>query len=466
MGVGRRELLIGTLGFGVAAAAGPRAANAGDAADNPQGFSTYGILPAGGDLDQTATLQLAADQAAETGTPLFLPAGVYSTSRLTLKSGTQIEGVPGRSILRYRDGDAILSMTQAENIRLAGLVLDGGAKPLPDDGSLLAATEIKHLDIANCRFIGSTEDGVVLRKVSGWIKDCEIGDIRKAGLFSEDAGGFQIAHNHVHDCGDNGILVWRSEAGEDGTIVTSNNIERIAAKSGGSGQNGNAINVFRAGSVLVNGNRIADCAYSAIRSNSGSNCQMIGNSCARLGEVALYAEFSFEGAVIASNVVDKAATGIAVTNFNEGGRLAVVQGNLIRNLNFRKDVDRPRQRHRHRGRRRGDGKCHRECARLRHRRRLAELPARLEHHRQSDPQRPYRHRRLHRSVGRHGADRQQHDQRTEGRRHPRHGRADADRTRPRQGKHLRLPQPRGPWKRLALSARNESGIALALRRVA
>ena len=197
----------------------------------------------------------------------------------------------------------------------------------------------KHLDIANCRFIGSTEDGVVLRKVSGWIKDCEIGDIRKAGLFSEDAGGFQIAHNHVHDCGDNGILVWRSEAGEDGTIVTSNNIERIAAKSGGSGQNGNAINVFRAGSVLVNGNRIADCAYSAIRANSGSNCQMIGNSCARLGEVALYAEFSFEGAVIASNVVDKAATGIAVTNFNEGGRLAVVQGNLIRNLNFRKDVD-------------------------------------------------------------------------------------------------------------------------------
>ena len=336
MGVGRRELLIGTLGFGVAAAAGPRAA---DSEDNPQGFSTYGILPAGGDLDQTATLQLAADQAAETGTPLFLPAGVYSTSRLTLKSGTQIEGAPGRSILRYRDGDAILSMTQAENIRLAGLVLDGGAKPLPDDGSLLAATGIKHLDIANCRFIGSTEDGVVLRKVSGWIKDCEIGDIRKAGLFSEDAAGVQIAHNHVRDCGDNGILVWRSEAGEDGTIVTSNNIERIAAKSGGSGQKGNAINVFRAGSVLVNGNRIADCAYSAIRANSCSNCQMIGNSCARLGEVALYAEFSFEGAVIASNVIDRAATGIAVTNFNEGGRLAVVQGNLIRNLNFRKDVD-------------------------------------------------------------------------------------------------------------------------------
>lgn len=66
---------------------------------------------------------------------------------------------------------------------------------------------------------------------------------------------------------------------------------------------------------------------------------MIGNSCARAGEVALYAEFAFEGAVIANNIVDDAAMGISVTNFNEGGRLAVVQGNLIRNIFFRKDAD-------------------------------------------------------------------------------------------------------------------------------
>jgi len=339
MSVGRRQLLMGGLGLGLAAAAGPRLAASREETDAPQAFSTSGIVPGGGEIDQTATLQLAADDAAETGTPLFLPAGIYSTSRLTLKSGTQITGVPGRSILHYRDGGAILSLENVENVRLAGLVLDGEGKPLGERGALLAATETKHLDLSDCRFVGSAEDGVVLRKVSGWIKDCEIGDIRKAGLFSEDAGGLQIAHNHVRDCGDNGILVWRSEQGEDATIVAANRIERIAAKSGGSGQNGNAINVFRAGSVLISGNRIADCAFSAIRSNSGSNCQMIGNSCARLGEVALYAEFSFEGAVIANNLVDRAAIGVSVTNFNEGGRLAVVQGNLIRNLFLRKDVE-------------------------------------------------------------------------------------------------------------------------------
>ena len=94
---------------------------------------------------------------------------------------------------------------------------------------------------------------MVPRKVSGRITDCEIGDVRKAGLFSEDAAGLEIAHNHVRDCGDNGILVWRSDLGEDATIVSANRIERIAAKSGGSGQNGNAINVFRAGPMIVNG---------------------------------------------------------------------------------------------------------------------------------------------------------------------------------------------------------------------
>ena len=336
MAVGRREVMLGTLGIGVALAAGPRRARAVDV-DIPQPFSTYGIVPGEG-IDQTASLQDAADQAAQSGTPFFLPPGNYTTYKLALKSGTQIQGVPGKSVLRYNGGGSLISIENAAGIRLTGLTLSGEAKPI-DGGPLLVADEVKGLDLSGCRIIGSAEDGAVLRKVSGRITDCEFGDIRKVGLFSEDAAGLEIAHNHVRDCGDNGILVWRSAAGEDGTIVTSNRIERIAAKSGGSGQNGNGINVFRAGSVLVNGNRIADCAFSAVRSNSGSNCQMIGNSCARLGEVALYAEFSFEGAVIANNIVDKAAIGVSVTNFNEGGRLAVVQGNLVRNIFFRKDND-------------------------------------------------------------------------------------------------------------------------------
>jgi len=136
----------------------------------------------------------------------------------------------------------------------------------------------------------------------------------------------------VRGAGNSGILVWRSAPGDDGTLVADNRIEGVSASAGGSGQYGNAINIFRADNVIVRGNRIRNAAFSAVRGNAASNLQITGNTCTALGEVALYAEFGFEGAVIANNVVDSAAFGVSVTNFNEGGRLAVVQGNLIRNL--------------------------------------------------------------------------------------------------------------------------------------
>lgn len=107
---------------------------------------------------------------------------------------------------------------------------------------------------------------------------------------------------------------------------------QILARSGGSGQNGNGINMFPASGVRVEGNRITD---SAVSGNAASTILILGNAFQRIGEVALYAEFVFEGAVIANNLVDGAAAGISVTNLNVCGRLAVVHGNLVRNLERR-----------------------------------------------------------------------------------------------------------------------------------
>jgi uncharacterized secreted repeat protein (TIGR03808 family) len=192
--------------------------------------------------------------------------------------------------------------------------------------------------LADIAVRGGLLNGIALSNSSGTIRDCTISGHRQAGVLSLDARGLTITHCTVSDCANNGIQIWRSAPGEDGSIVTANRIERIAAKGGGTGQNGNGVNVFRAGGVLVSGNRIETCAYSAIRGNAASNIQMVGNACRDIGEVALYAEFGFEGALISSNVVDKAAAGVSVTNFNEGGRLAVVTGNLIRNL-FRREAE-------------------------------------------------------------------------------------------------------------------------------
>ncbi len=128
-------------------------------------------------------------------------------------------------------------------------------------------------------------------------------------------------------------MVWRSAKGDDGTILRANRISDIRADAGGTGEYGNAIAVFRAGGVVVEGNLIRRVAYTAVRNNSGSNVTVANNNIAGCGEVALYAEFAFDGAVIAGNIVDGARTGIEVTNFaDHGGRMAAVNGNLIRNI--------------------------------------------------------------------------------------------------------------------------------------
>jgi len=186
--------------------------------------------------------------------------------------------------------------------------------------------------IVDCDIRAAGRHGVMLEGIEGEVTGSTIVGAEDAAIFSLDARGLRLAGNTIRGAGNNGILVWRSAPGDDGTLVLDNRITEIAARAGGSGQNGNAVNVFRAGNVMVRGNRIDTAAFSAVRGNAAANLQMLGNTCTGLGEVALYAEYSFEGAVIANNVVDGAAIGVAVTNFREGGRLAVVQGNIIRNL--------------------------------------------------------------------------------------------------------------------------------------
>ena len=321
-------LVLGAVLPTVAVAAGPRtkeaAANATDA----------GAVAANTGTDQSKALQSAIDRAAERGQILTLPPGRYLVQGLKLRPGGHIRGTPGRTILAHGGPGTLITGDGADRTRLEGLVIESGAHALTgaSHAGLVAIARSRGLVLADLQVQGSRANGIVLERCSGSIRDCEIAGAALAGIVSVDAAGLEIVNNSVADCANNGILVWRTTAGEDGTIVANNRIERIRAVAGGSGQNGNGVNVYRAGGVLVTGNRIADCAYSAIRGNAASNIQMVGNSCARLGEVALYAEFGFEGALIASNIVDTAATGISVTNFNEGGRLAVVQGNLIRNI--------------------------------------------------------------------------------------------------------------------------------------
>jgi uncharacterized secreted repeat protein (TIGR03808 family) len=288
------------------------------------------------DLDQTEALQRAIDRTAGARLPLVLSPGVYRVRGLTLPTGARLIGVPGATRIVATDNVPLITSRGADYVSLIGITFDGTAKALPGNSGLVQLAAGRSITVRDCEVIGAGRNGIVLEAIEGEIANNTITGAAEAAIFSLDARGLVIARNTIRGAGNNGILVWRTETGDDGTRVVDNRIEDIAARAGGSGQNGNAINVFRAANVSVQGNRIRNAAFSAVRGNAASNLQVIGNNCGNLGEVALYAEFGFEGAVIASNVVDAAALGIAVTNFKEGGRLAVVQGNVIRNITARR----------------------------------------------------------------------------------------------------------------------------------
>lgn len=282
--------------------------------------------------DQSGVLQRAIDRAARKGCAVLIPPGRFVIGAITLREGTVLLGAVGRSTLMFAGGASFIVGDGADNVRLSGLRIDG----LGLAKELVVLRSCRNFAIEDVVFRGASGNGIGLTLCSGRVHNCEVSDIGLSGIFSLDAVGLEISSNVVRGCQNNGILVWRSKPGADGTIVSDNRIFEIGARDGGSGQNGNGVNVYRAGGVTVSGNQIHDCAYSAVRGNAASNIQIVGNSCSGIGEVALYSEFGFQGALISSNIVDTAATGISVTNFNEGGRLAVVQGNLIRNL-FRRE---------------------------------------------------------------------------------------------------------------------------------
>ncbi|WP_291858249.1 TIGR03808 family TAT-translocated repetitive protein [Bradyrhizobium sp.] len=333
MDVNRRHLMgVSAAGVAGALAMSPDAARAAPPTSALGRDATqYGVRPGSPD-DQTRVLQRAIDEAARAQAPLALPPGVYRTGMLRLQSGTQLVGVRGATKLIFNGGASMLQGEGAGGIGLTNITLDGGGIPLPTRRGLVHCMSARDIRIVDCEITGSGGNGIWFENCSGEVSGNIISKIAVTGFTSFDAQGLLVSRNTIVDTNDNGIEILRHAIGDDGTLVLDNRIEDIKAGPGGSGQYGNAINAFRAGNVIVRGNRIRNCDYSAVRGNSASNIQITGNSVSGVREVALYSEFAFEGAVIANNTVDGAAVGVSVCNFNEGGRIAVVQGNIIRNL--------------------------------------------------------------------------------------------------------------------------------------
>lgn len=292
----------------------------------------YDVRP--GALDnQSAAFQRMLDETARRGIPVFLPAGTYVISNIKLPEGALISGVPGRTELVYGGDGHFLSGHDLRQVRLSNLVVDGvnrwtGAGV---DG-LIDLRGVPDVTLDDLTVRGAGRDGIHLERCGGRIADCSISGAARFGIYAVESTGLTVRGNRVDACADGGVIIHRWAEGDDGTMIVGNRITDIGAVSGGTGQWGNAINLFRADNVLVSGNRIEGAAFSAVRGNAARNLQIVDNNCRAIGETAIYSEFGFENAIVARNFIDGAANGISVTNFNDGGRAATVSGNIIRNI--------------------------------------------------------------------------------------------------------------------------------------
>ncbi len=330
----RRQILTltGSMALGTATAVvGPRLAAA---QTQPQSktlsVTDFGVDPSS-PSDQTKKIQDAIDLTSQRSQSLYFPSGDYIVGQLKLGGFSHLIGEGRSSRLLGSGPEALMVASSADDILLhsLGFFRDGRQRRKQGE-ALIFIKNTPHLRISNCHFENSFSDGMKIRECVGQIQDNVFINNAGTALSSEDSRSLDIFHNTVQDCG-GGIRIRRRRRDNDGTFITNNRIERISINSENNGT-GTGIELYRTNDVIISGNQVTDCGRSAIHASEVSNLQLVGNSFLRSIEEGIKVTADFEGVIVANNMVDGASTGISLSNRKEGGRLSIVQGNIVRNL--------------------------------------------------------------------------------------------------------------------------------------
>src|SRR5581483_10779086 len=146
-------------------------------------LSTLGVdatqlgVRAGGGAEQTHMLQSAIDQTAGARVPLVLGPGDYRTGELSLPAGAQIVGVRGSTRLVFTGGSAMISARGGDHITIAGLVLDGAGKPLPDGGALIQLSQGRDVRVLDCEVLNSSRNGIALEAIDGMVSGNTVANV-------------------------------------------------------------------------------------------------------------------------------------------------------------------------------------------------------------------------------------------------------------------------------------------------
>lgn len=323
------------------------AAFAGLAAAPAWGQASPGALDAGalgvkpGESDQSRAFAKALERAAREGRPLALGPGLYRLAGVTLPDGAVLIGVGETTRIELVGSSPLFFAKGAKRVALRGLTLHGSNIPADQNSGLIEADGVAALTLDDVVVSGAGASALVMRRSGGALRGSRFEGARQAALFSMDGLGVSVTDCAILSCRNNGVLIRRTTKGDDPSVVSRNRIEDTGALDGGLGWNGNAVNVSKASGVMISGNAIRRSAFTAVRAHESDDVMISNNLCLDSGETCLYSEFGFSGAVISGNLIDGAAAGISVANFNEGGRMGTVVGNVVRNLFRRPKLDGP-----------------------------------------------------------------------------------------------------------------------------
>ena len=246
--------------------------------------ATHEGLNPGSPDDQSLAFAKALQKAGSEGRPLFLAPGRYEVSEIALPDHTSIVGIPGQTRIVLRSGSALLRARGATRLALEGLTFDGAGIPLADpEAGLVDAEDVSSLALDDCEFLESGGAGARLRACAGRVENCIFQSIATVGLLLDQSRG--DAGNWQHRSPIAATPASSSRAtrkAKTAAIVTQNRVAHIRADAGGTGQNGNGINLDKANGVVIADNRIDDCAFSAIRCFSSDEVAVTGNVATQL----------------------------------------------------------------------------------------------------------------------------------------------------------------------------------------
>lgn len=328
------------------------------------------------------TMQTAVNLASSNGLPLIARPGVYAFGNVSISSPISFRGVQGEVTFQMTSGaTGILYLGAFGWAELEGIIFDGNNNAFSSDPNIPvqglinmrrdSSSLMSKATFRLCTFQNSTICGLSTNQVRVQIENCYFSSCASysAGIYASDevtilnsrfenqdvavhcitgaTTNAKICGNIILRCRRNGIAFEPSGAAQiDQNIIVAGNIIAKLASSDTwavsrtdtttTGGEGNGILAYLCTNVVISNNEISDCQFSAIRCNASTTITISGNICQRSGETSLYVESSSSiseyEATISGNVIDGGGAGIAVVNFNNGGRFSTITGNLVQNI--------------------------------------------------------------------------------------------------------------------------------------